>query len=190
MGKPSKSDYEFRRPEDTPVGVRYRKTASGFVATAPTGTLIMGLFMALVTFGLCYMLWKANKIETAPMSFFMVIGAVAVVFLVLTLYFTIGRIKVRLRADELTISKEVLGFGFRRRFRLSKIQRMRIRNRGGLRAFGLIGMLGTAEVREYVCEIETDREIRPFGSHLKGEHLYYMRYLVVQAARASTGIDI
>lgn len=109
--KPSRPVYEFTGPEDTPKGASYRKTGHGFVASAPTGTWLMGLLTALITFGLVSMLWATKGNDDVPMSFFIVIGTVAVIFFVLALYFTIGRIGVKVDGDQLTISKQVLGLG-------------------------------------------------------------------------------
>lgn len=186
-GKPTKPAYEFNRPEDTPNGASYRKTAQGFVASAPTGTWLMGLLTAAITFGLGSMLWTTRNMENVPMSFYIVVSMVSVIFFVLMLYFIIGRIKVQVKGDQLTISKQVLGIGFPRNFRLSKIQRMRIKSRSGQRA---LGWFAASDVKDQVCEIETDKEIRLFGAHLRPQHLYYLRYLVLQAARAQTGKEI
>ncbi|MFN8397009.1 MAG: hypothetical protein U0176_20455 [Bacteroidia bacterium] len=185
--KPSRPAYEFQRPEDTPSGAAYRKTANGFIASAPAGTWLMGLLTSLITFGLGAMIWNTKSGWDVPMSFFIVVGGLTVIFFVLALYFIIGRVKVSVNGDRLTISKTVLGVGLPRNFRLSKIQRMRIKSRSGQRA---LGWFAASEVKDQVCEIETDREIRIFGAHLRAEHLYYLRYLVIQAARAHTGKEI
>lgn len=185
--KPTRPAFEFSSPEDTPKGVRYRKTADGFVASAPASTLIMALLLGLSTFGLGYVLWRASAMDGVQPSFFLAIGVVDTVFLLFFLYFAFGRIRVAAVKDKLVITKTVFGIGFPRRFNLLKIERMKIKSRSGVRGLGW-GGTGMAEVKDQVCEIETDKEIRLFGAHLQQKHLYYVRYLVIHRIKELKGI--
>jgi hypothetical protein len=177
----------------------YRKTAEGFVASAPVYTLIMSVLMGMSTVGLSYLLWKAISRGVGPTSFFLVIGLVDAVFLIFFLYFTFGRIRVAAVQGKLLISKTIFGVGFSRRFDLLKIEQMKIKNRAGFRGLGFgpgysvkerssgFGYLFKSEVKDQVCEIETDKEIRIFGAHLQSKHLYYMRYLILQRIKELKG---
>lgn len=184
--KPSRPAFEFNSPEDTPRGVKYRKTAEGFVASAPAFTLIMSVLMGLTTLGLGYILWRSSSLDGTQPSFFIFLGTVNVFFLIFFLYFAFGRIRVVTKGRKLVISKTIFGIGFPRIFDLMKIERMKIKNRGGVRGLGW-GAVGMAEVKDQVCEIETDKEIRIFGAHLQSKHLYYMRYLIMSRIKELKG---
>lgn len=197
--KPSRPAFEFNSPEDTPKGVKYRKTAEGFVASAPVFTLIMSVLMGMSTLGLSYLLYKAISRGVGPASFFVVIGLVDTVFLLFFLYFTFGRIQVAAVQGKLLISKTIFGVGFPRSFDLLKIEQLKIKNRAGFRGLGFgpgqsvkdrrsgFSYFFKSEVKDQVCEIETDKEIRIFGAHLQSKHLYYMRYLVISRIRELKG---
>jgi hypothetical protein len=186
--KPSRPAFEFNSPEDTPKGVKYRKTAEGFVASAPTFTWMMSILMGLSTLGIGYILWRSAYLDGTPSSFWIFWAVVMSVLLIFFLYFAFGRVRVSTNARKLVISKTIFGIGFPRRFDLLKIERMRIKNRVGVRGLGW-GAAGMAEVKDQVCEIETDKEIRIFGAHLESKHLYYMRYLVIRRIKELKGDD-
>lgn len=122
--------------------------------------------------------WQGMKQEGVDPSFYYVIGGITILLFILFLYFAVGRVRLKVVGDKLYIAKTVFGIGIGRKFSLLNIQRLRMLNRGGTRGWGW-GFFA-ARVTDQVCEIETDQEIRIFGSHLKAEHLHYMRYLIVQ----------
>jgi hypothetical protein len=177
--------FEFKNREDKPKGVAYHKTADGFIASAPSGSWIMAILLGLGTSFLFYILWRGSERSGADASFFYFVGAAAVTLFLLCLHFSIGRVRVKVKSDKLYIGKTILGIGIPRRLPLLKIERLRMVKRGGIRFWGWAGPSALTTPRfqtrmeDQICEIETDERIYRFGSHLRGEHLHYLRFIIL-----------
>jgi hypothetical protein len=183
--RPSKAAYEFDGPDDIPEGVDYRKTTTGFVASAPSSTWLMACLTGGLSLLLGSFVWRSWGRYEVSSSFFAIIGTISALFFIGFLYFAIGKIRVTAKGNNLYIAKTVFGIGIPRRFHLLKIERMPIRNRSGERA---LGWVASSTVKDTICEIETDTRISTFGSHLHSKHLYYLRYLVIHRIREIKGV--
>ena len=178
----SEPEITFASPEDHPKRVFYRATKGGFVATAPSMSIIMAIVFGGLTFFQGGFLVRSLSLEKVPILFYLVVGATTLITLSYFLFFSIGRECIQVKGEYLYLRRTVFGIGFYVRLKWKRIQHVRIRRRAfatrTVRAQTYsdgFSKLGT----ETVMEIETDKEIRMIGKYLRNEHLYYFRYLLL-----------
>lgn len=180
--------YEFKGPEDKPRRARYRKTADGFVASAPCSTWLMAVVTAAVTAFLGSILWRGQSFPNVPASFSYVVGAMTGISLLTFCYYVFGRVRVTVRGELLTITRTVLGLGVPKRVALRDIVHFRVLNRRERYAMGhiagaTVGWRIGPTMSEQVCEIETDKTSFTWGGQLQPRQLYYLRFLIIAAIK-------
>ncbi len=182
--------FTFASADDTPPGVYYLRNVDGFKASAPARTPILAAFLSLLLLGIGAMILNTAGDEKAPIAFFIVLSIVFAIALVLFTFFAIGREQIEVKADVIHIQKTVFGIGFSQKLHLHKIIRAQIVQRSGMGGIGIMPMMTggfnpTGTVGGHALELETDTHIKTLGTNLKAKHLYYMRYLIIEAVKAS-----
>jgi hypothetical protein len=180
--KPVPPPFTFSSPHDTPSGAYYRQTASGFVATSPAGSWLMALVFGGICVAFGYMLFNTLRLNPSLNSFTVVMGIVLSVTLIFFSFFAFGKEGVEIRGEKLYLKKTVFGLGLRQVLNWRKVVRAQVIKRSGSRG---LGFLLVSHVTDQVLEFETDTHIKKMGTNLKAEHLYYMRYLIIEAVKAS-----
>lgn len=184
--------FTFNGPQDMPKGMTLKETPDGFKASAPSRTPLMAVFFSLILMGVGYMLSDGMKDEQVPTSFVVVMSIILLLALVMFGYFTLGRESIEIKGDKLYMRKTVFGLGFAKTLIWRKIMRAQVVKRTGFRGIGILGPVGMAtlpvgKVGDQVLELETDTHIKKMGSHLRADHLYFMRYLIIEAVKSSRG---
>ncbi len=184
--------FTFNGPQDMPKGMTLNETPDGFKATAPVRAPLIAFLFSLILMGVGYMLSNGMKDDQVPTSFVVVMSVVLLLAFVMLGYFTVGKESIEIKGEKLYLRKTLFGLGFAKVLSWRKIMRAQVVKRTS-RAIPLsfgpdrmrqprIGMVG-----DQVLELETDTHVKVMGSNLRADHLYFMRYVIIEAVKSSRG---
>jgi hypothetical protein len=180
--QPHTPPFNFKGPTDTPVGATFKRTKDGFVALAPRNSWLMAIVFGAVSVFIGERIYSESQ---SPYSS-AILNLAGIILLLVSLslfaFYALGKEGIEISGERLLLKKTIFGLGWSRSMTLKKIMRAQVVKRSGMRG---IGYIEVNKVTDQVLELESDTHIKRMGSKLSSEHLYYMRYLIIEAVKAA-----